>query len=188
MVQEKYGVRLETQEKGRLRRMVRDGRSSAQAITRDEGWTAPQVATALDVSERTVFRTKRRYAEEGLDEVLRHHNQVNRPRKVDERVEAHLIALACSPAPDGQDHWTMRALAGKVVELGLVESLSPETVRLRLKKHTQAVAQETMVHPQGRWRVRGGHGGRAGISTPSPTIRRGRWSALTRPQPSCWRM
>ena len=92
--------------------MIRAGRSSAQAITRarilikiDEGWTAPQVATALDVSERTVFRTKRRYAEEGLDEVLRHHNQVNRPRKVDERVEAHLIALACSPVPDGHlDH------------------------------------------------------------------------------------
>ena len=120
------------------------------------------MATALDVSERTVFRTKRRYAEEGLDEVLRHHNQVNRPRKVDDRVEAHLIAMACSPAPDGHDHWTMRALAGKVVELGLVESLSPETVRLRLKKHAQAVAETTMVHPQGRRRVRGGHGGRAG--------------------------
>ena len=156
MVQEKYGVRLATQEKGRLRKMIRAGRSSAQAITRarilikiDEGWTAPQVATALDVSERTVFRTKRRYAEEGLDEVLRRHNQVNRPRKVDERVEAHLIALACSPVPDGHDHWTMRALAGKVVELGLVESLSPETVRLRLKKtrssrgSRNAVAQET---------------------------------------------
>ena len=107
-----------------------------------------------------MFRTKRRYAEEGLDEVLRRHNQVNRPRKVEERVEAHLIALACSsPVPDGHDHWTMRALAGKVVELGLVESLSPETVRLRLKKHSQAVAQETMVHPQGRWRVRGGRAG-----------------------------
>ena len=92
------------------------------------------MATALDVPERTVFRAKRRYAEEGLDEVLRHHNQVKRLRKVDDRVEAHLIALACSPAPDCYDHWTMRALAGKVVELGLVESLYPETVRLRLKK------------------------------------------------------
>ena len=78
MVQEKYGVRLATHEKGRLRQMIRAGRSSAQPITRgrillkvDAGWTAPQVAAALDVSERTVFRTKRRYAEEGLDEVLR---------------------------------------------------------------------------------------------------------------------
>ena len=120
------------------------------------------MATALDISERTVFRTKWRYAEEGLDEVLRHHNQVNLPRKVNEKVEAHLIALACSLVPDGHGHWTIRALAGKVVELGLVESLSPETVRLRLKKHAQVVAQETMVYPQGRWRGRGGHGGRAG--------------------------
>ena len=81
-----------------------------------------------------MFRAKRRYAEEGLDEVLRHRNQINRYRKLDDRGEAHLIALACSSAPEGHDHWTLRLLAGKVVELGLVESLSHETVRLRLKK------------------------------------------------------
>ena len=141
MVQERYGVRLSTEEKGRLRQMIRSGRSSAQAITRarillktDEGWSASQVAAALDISERTVFRAKRRYAEEGLDEVLQRRNQVNRYRKLDDRAEAHLIALACSPAPEGHDHWTLRALAGKAVELGLVESISHETVRLRMKK------------------------------------------------------
>ena len=71
-MQEKYGVRLTVQERERLERMIRAGRSSAQAAARarillktDEGWTAPQVATALDVSERTVFRIKRRYVEEG---------------------------------------------------------------------------------------------------------------------------
>ena len=142
MVQEKYGVQLSTQEKGRLRQMIRAGRSSARAITRarillktDQGWTASQVAAALDISERTVFRAKRRYAEEGLDEVLRHRNQVSRYRKLDDRGEAHLIALACSPAPEGHDHWTLRLLAGKAVELGLAPSLSHETVRLRLKKN-----------------------------------------------------
>ena len=141
MVQEIYGVCLAAQEKGRLRKMIRVGRSFAQAVTRarillkvDEGWTVPQVAAALDVSERTVFRTKRRYAGEGLDEVLRHRNQVNRYQKVDDRVEAHLIALACSPAPEGHDHWTLRSLAGEAVELGLVEYLSHETMRLHLKK------------------------------------------------------
>ena len=166
MVQEKYGVRLTGQERGRLRRMIRAGTSSAQAITRarillktDEGWTASRVAEALDVSERTVRRAKRRYVEEGMEEVLRHHNSPNPYRKVDDKVEAHLIALACSPAPDGQDHWTLRALAGKAVELGLVESLSHETVRLHLKKHPQAVAEAAVVHPQGRRRVRSGHGG-----------------------------
>ena len=141
MVREVYGVHLSSQEKGRLRKMIRAGKGSAQAITRarillktDEGWTAPRVAEALDVSERTVRRAKRRYVEEGLEEVLRHHNSPKPYRKVDDKVEAHLIALACSPAPDGQDHWTLRALVGKAVELGLVESLSHETVRLHLKK------------------------------------------------------
>ena len=77
MVLEKYEVHLSSQEKGQLRRIIRSGRSSAQAITRarillttDEGWTTAQVAAALDVSERTVFRAKRRYAGKGLDEVL----------------------------------------------------------------------------------------------------------------------
>ena len=90
--------------------------------------------TAFDVSERTVRRVKRRYVEDGLEEVLRHHNSPDPYRKVDHKVEAHLIALACSPAPEGHDHWTLRALAGKAVELGLVESLSHETVRLHLEK------------------------------------------------------
>ena len=49
-------------------------------------------------------------------------------------MEAHLTALACSPDPEGHDHWTLRALAGKAVELGLTEPLSHETVRLHLKK------------------------------------------------------
>ena len=68
--------------------------------------------------------------------------QANRHRKLDDRGEAHpvsstgqaLIALACSPAPEGHDHWTLRLLAGKVVELGLASSLSHEGVRRRLKK------------------------------------------------------
>ena len=143
MVQEKYEVKLTSEERGHLRRVIRSGRSSAQANTRarvllkiDEGWTAPQVAAAMEVTERTVFRIKRRFAEEGLEETLhrRNQNQVNRHRKVDERVEAHLIALACTTATEGHDHWTLRLLAGKTVELGLVESLSHETVRLHLKK------------------------------------------------------
>ena len=66
--------------------------------------------------------------------MLYDHPQANRYRKLDDRGEAHLIALACSDAPEGHDHWTRRLLANKVVELGLAPSLSHETVRLRLKK------------------------------------------------------
>ena len=71
---------------------------------------------------------------EGLARALRDRPQANRHRKLDDRGEAHLVALACSPAPEGHDHWTLRLLAGKVVELGLASSMSHEGVRKRLKK------------------------------------------------------
>ena len=85
MVRDVYGVHLSVQEKGRLRKMFRSGGSSAQAVTRarillktGEGWTASRMAAAFDVSERAVRRAKRRYVEEGLEEALRRHAQVNR--------------------------------------------------------------------------------------------------------------
>ena len=141
MAQERYAVQLSVEERTQLEGLIRRGQHSARVINRarillktDEGWSASQVATALDTSQRTVFRTKRRYAEEGLDGVLHDHPQANRCRKLDDRGEAHLIALSCSDAPEGHAHWTLRLLAGKAVELGLVESLSYETVRQRLKK------------------------------------------------------
>ena len=149
MVQKRYAVRLSSEDQEQLRGLIHGGRHSARVINRarillktDEGWSASQVVAALDTSQRTVFRTKRRYAEEGLEGVLHDQPQANRYRKLDDRGEAHpvsstgqaLIALACSDAPEGHEHWTLRLLAGKVVELGLVPSLSYETVRLRLKK------------------------------------------------------
>ena len=141
MVRDKYAVRLEPGQKEELQHLVRAGKGSARVIIRarillktDEGWSAPQVAEALDVAEGTVFRIKRRLAEEGLEGVLKDRPQAHRYRKLDDRGEAHLIALACSEPPEGHEHWTLRLLAGKVVELGLAPSLSHETVRLHLKK------------------------------------------------------
>ena len=141
MVREKYGVGLTPEQRDQLQHVIRAGKGSARVIIRawillktDEGWTAPQVAEALDVAEGTVFRIKRRFAEAGLEGVLKDRPQAHRYRKLDDRGEAHLIALACSEPPEGHEHWTLRLLAGKVVELGLAPSLSHETVRLHLKK------------------------------------------------------
>ncbi len=141
MVREKYAVRLTLEERNQLEHMVRAGKGSARVINRarillktGEGWPAPRVAQALDVAQGTVFNVKRRFAEGGLDGVLKDRPQAHRYRKMDDRAEGHLIALACSPAPDGHDHWNLRLLADRMVELEVVESLSYETVRLHLKK------------------------------------------------------
>ncbi len=137
----RYAIELTTEEREQVNRLIRAGKHAARIISRarillriDDGWKVPQIAAALDVSEGTVYRVKRRYSEEGLDGVLRDRVQANRFRKLDEKGEAHLIALACSDAPEGQDHWTLQLLADQMVELGVVESLSHETVRLKLKK------------------------------------------------------
>ena len=143
MVRERYGVQLTGEHRNQLEHLVRTGKSTARVTTPGPDSTEdrsglvplPRVAQALDVSEGTVYRIKRRFAEAGLEGVLRDRPQAHRYRKLDDRGEAHLIALACSPAPPGHDHWTLRLLAGKVVELGLASSMSHETVRLHLKKN-----------------------------------------------------
>ena len=108
MVREKYGVRLAPGERERLQQLIRGGRSPARKTARarillkaDAGWSAPKMADALDISVGTVFRTKRRFAEGGLEEALQERPRPRRTGKLDEKGEAHLIALACSPAPDG---------------------------------------------------------------------------------------
>ena len=90
------------------------------------------MAEALDMALGAVYRIKQRFTQEGLAGSLWDRRQANRHRKLDDRGEAHLIALACRPAPEGHDHWTLRLLAGKVV--GLASSMSHEGVRRRLKK------------------------------------------------------
>ena len=164
----RYAIQLTTEEREQLNRLVRGGKHAARILTRarvllklDEGWNVPQIASALDVSDGTVYRVKRRYAAEGLDAVLHDRVQANRFRKLDDKGEAHLIALACSDAPEGHEHWTLQLLADRMVELGAVESLSYETVRLKLKKTSSSRGASSngaspqwcipaVVHPQGR--------------------------------------
>ena len=92
MVREKYRVGLTPEQRNQLQHLIRAGKGSARVIIRarillktDEGWTAPQVAEALDVAEGTVFRIKRRFAEAGLKGVLKDRPQAHRYRKLDDR-------------------------------------------------------------------------------------------------------
>ena len=147
MGRERYVVRLEREERDQLERLIRGGKSPARKVARarillkaDTGWGVMRIVEALDTSAGTVCRTKRRYLEGGLKRALEedprpgHPTKLDDPTKLDERGEAHLIALACSEAPPGHDHWTLRLLANKVVELGLAPSMSHEGIRKRLKK------------------------------------------------------
>ena len=125
--------------------IARKGKSSARRVKRsvkrslilckaDEGLTDQQVSEALLVSPSTVGRVRRRFSEEGLERALNERARPGQRRKLDGKQEAHLVAVACSAAPEGRVHWTLQLLADQVVELKLADSISLETIRQVLKK------------------------------------------------------
>lgn len=137
----RYRVHLPADEHDRLEQLVHAGKHAARVITRarillkaHESWSDARIVEAIGSSAATVERVRKRYVEEGLDAVLRDKPQPGRPRRLSAPQAAHLIAIACSDAPDGHDHWPLRLLGQKAVELGYVDGISPETVRAVLKK------------------------------------------------------
>jgi hypothetical protein len=98
-------------------------------------WRDEEIARALDVSIATIERVRRRFAADGLTAAVRRKPPAREYRRaLDGAAEAHLIALACSEPPAGEARWSMRLLAGKLVELRIVPAVSDETVRRALKK------------------------------------------------------
>jgi transposase len=136
-----YHVHLLDDERTRLERVISRGKTTARVITRArillkaaDGWRDQEIVDAVGSSVPTVARVRRRFANGGVDAVLQDKPQPGRPRVLSSTQAAHLIAIACSAAPDGHDHWPLRLLGQKAVELGYVESISPETVRQVLEK------------------------------------------------------
>jgi len=136
----KYIVDLTTDERNQLLSLFRGGEQSVRKVARarillkaSEGLTDEEIAAALSIGEATVERTRKRFVEEGL-QALNERRRPGKRRKLTGKQEAHLIAVACTPAPEGHARWTLKLLAGKVVELGFAPSIARETVRQVLKK------------------------------------------------------
>jgi transposase len=142
----KYIVRLSEEERERLTGLVSKGRASARKIMHAQmllkveadgpNWTDAEVAEAFGVRENTVADVRQRFVEGGVDRALvrKHQEHPPRRRKLDGAGEAHLIAVACDGPPEGRVRWTLRLLAGRLVELAIVDGISHETVRQTLKK------------------------------------------------------
>lgn len=142
-----YIVQLSRQEREYLKGLVSKGKAAAyrrrhaQILLKSDagpdgpGWTDRRIVEAFDVSRATVERVRARLVQEGLEAALGRKKQENRKAKIiDGDAEAYLIALACSEPPEGRTRWTLKMLAGRLVELHLVETVSRESVRRTLKK------------------------------------------------------
>jgi len=144
----KYKVTLTDEERQQLADLIAAGKTAAQKLAHARvllkadaaaggpAWTDARIAEAVEVSVATVERLRQRFVEQGLEAALgrKPQDRPSRPRKLDGRAEARLIALACSAPPEGRKEWTMQLLADRLVELQVVEAVCDETVRRALKK------------------------------------------------------
>jgi transposase len=148
---EKYRVTLDAEERTALERLISAGKTASrkQAHARillladavhGEGHRDEDIVAALSVSVRTIARVRKRFVTEGIEAALDPRPRPARPDKIKIKgnVEQKLVELACTDPPRGRCHWTLRLLADEMVVLGLVDSISTETVRQALKKTTSS--------------------------------------------------
>lgn len=132
---------LSTDDRQQLEQCVHRGKANVRTITRArvllksaDGWSIAAITAALEVSPATVSNVRHHYQVGGLERVLHDKVQEHRRSVLSGLQAAHLIAVACTPAPAGHDHWTVRLLADKAVEFGYVEHIAPDTIHRLLKK------------------------------------------------------
>jgi len=145
-MKKKYVVRLTDAERSQLLEVVKKQQGNSQKIRRaqillqaDEnnlGWTDLQIAQAYHCRTKTVENVRQRFVMEGLERALETKKRENPPvpKLLDGEQEARIIAMRLGQPPAGYANWSLRLLANQVVELGIVESVSYETVRKLIKK------------------------------------------------------
>ena len=145
MSKKQNAVKLTPDERQELERFVTRGKKSARQITRarillltQDGRPVPEIARTLGVSRGTIYNVYKRYqarkARAPLVEILEEGPRSGRPLKLDSRVAAKVTLIACSAPPTGRARWTLHLIADKLVQVGVTESISHESVRQLLKK------------------------------------------------------
>lgn len=138
---EKHKVTLTEKERRKLVAIVTKGRNKASYIQRAhillksaDGKTDVEISRWLYISESTVRRIRIRFNEGGLDAALEDEVSEAQAPLLNEQQEGRIVAIACSAPPDGRSRWTLELLTKRLIEEGVVENISVESVRLLLKK------------------------------------------------------
>lgn len=143
----KYVLKLTAEEGAELQSVVKKGKAAAWKVQRAQallkadqgsdgpGWTDERIADAYGCTTRSLENWRKQAVEDGPLSLLERKPRADKGRtKLDGEGEAHLVKLACSKTPKGHARWTLRLLAGRLVELEMVDSISYETVRRAMKK------------------------------------------------------
>ena len=147
MPAKKYRVQLSQEERNNLIELISHGKIAARKLIHaqillhaDEAslngsLKDTDIVKAIHTSRLTVERVRQRFVLEGFDSALNPKVQTRRKsKKLDGEAEAFLIAIACTPAPEGRADWTLQLLADRLIECNIVDTISSECVRQTLKK------------------------------------------------------
>lgn len=141
MPKNQYTLQLTESELDQLHSLLRKGKHSSRMISRaralllsHKGKSKKNIALELGIGEKTVQRIRDRYRKKGMDGSLSELPRSGRPSKIDEKVGAHLIAIACSDAPDGRDHWTLELLQKQIIIDKKIKTISTVSLWRYLKE------------------------------------------------------
>lgn len=143
----KYRVTLTDSEREELKNLIRKGKTQGYRIrhaqillaldedSENKDWTDKKIAAAYCTTEKSIGNLRRRFVENGISAALERQKRETPPKiKIDGEIEAKIVALTCSDAPEGYSQWTLRLLANKVVEQGIMDNVSHTAIADCLKK------------------------------------------------------
>ena len=141
VMEEKCRIKLKVAERKKLKVFLSKGVERARKLTRcrillmcDAGKSKNIISNALSVDPKTISNVCKRYLEEGLESAINEKPRPGAPTVFDGKQRAKITVLACSEPPKGRSQWSLRLLADKAVELGIVESISHMDIGRILKK------------------------------------------------------
>jgi len=145
----KYRVTLTREERDFLHKLIQKGNTNGyrirhaqillalDEIQENEHWTDAKIGQAYGVLQQAVGVARKRFVEEGFQAALERKKRETPPViKIDGEAEAKTIALTCSAPPEGRSRWTLKLIAHKVVERGILDSISDHGIGDLLKKTT----------------------------------------------------
>ncbi len=145
-MKKKYIVRLTEVERAMCDATIKKEKGKSEKLRRatillkgdadGPAWDDAKISEAIGCRRQTVENVRQAFVLEGFEAALLRKKRATAPtpKLLDGAAEARLIAMRLGKPPAGFGHWTLRLLADQMVELEIVESISPETVRQTLKK------------------------------------------------------
>ena len=155
MTTRKHTIELGGGEQAHIHAILKKGKHNARVINRarillysHNGIGKDAIASGLGIGRSTVQRTRDHYHEGGIDRALYDAPRPGQPPKLDEKAEAHLVALACSDPPEGSDHGTLELLQQQMIEDGKLTKISTVALWKRLKdRGIKPWREKNVVHP-----------------------------------------